>query len=185
MMKREKKLKAIGILLVLGGTAGILYNWISGLKERERKIEEFILFFRKSIGVMESEKIKVIDYFEKYASQNIKTNNIEMQILQHALTEIARRLASNTYPNGQMVWEEVFMEEKGKLSFDQETFSILLRAGNGFFGRSREENIRFLQKSVRELETQQRKLAEKNAKERKVWVPVGMLGAVMVAILFV
>ena len=161
--------------MLLGGTMGVLYSWICGLKERERKLEEFILFFQKSIGVMETEKIRVIDYFEKYASQ-------ELQI---SLVEIARRLASNTYPNGQIVWKEVFMEEKQNLSFDQETFSIILQAGNGFFGRSREENIRFLQKTVKELETQKKKLMEKDAKERKVWVPVGMLGAVMLTILFV
>ena len=161
--------------MFLGGTMGVLYSWICGLKERERKLEEFILFFQKSIGVMETEKIRVIDYFEKYASQELQTS----------LVEIARRLASNTYPNGQIVWEEVFMEEKQNLSFDQETFSIILQAGNGFFGRSREENIRFLQKTVKELETQKKKLMEKDAKERKVWVPVGMLGAVMLTILFV
>lgn len=178
-------MKAIGILLVLGGTVGILYSWICSLKERERKIEEFIIFFQKSIGAMETEKIRVIDYFEKYASQNTKGTNMETQVLQTSLLEIARRLATNTYPNGQMVWEEVFTEEKQNLSFDQETFSIILQAGNGFFGRSREENIRFLKKTVRELETQQKKLAEKDAKERKVWIPVGMLGAVMLAILFV
>lgn len=161
--------------MLLGGTMGVLYSWICGLKERERKLEEFILFFQKSIGVMETEKIRVIDYFEKYASQELQTS----------LVEIARRLASNTYPNGQIVWKEVFMEEKQNLSFDQETFSIILQAGNGFFGRSREENIRFLQKTVKELETQKKKLMEKDAKERKVWVPVGMLGAVMLTILFV
>lgn len=161
--------------MLLGGTMGVLYSWICGLKERERKLEEFILFFQKSIGVMETEKIRVIDYFEKYASQELQTS----------LVEIARRLASNTYPHGQIVWEEVFMEEKQNLSFDQETFSIILQAGNGFFGRSREENIRFLQKTVKELETQKKKLMEKDAKERKVWVPVGMLGAVMLTILFV
>lgn len=161
--------------MLLGGTMGVLYSWICGLKERERKLEEFILFFQKSIGVMETEKIRVIDYFEKYASQELQTS----------LVEIARRLASNTYPNGQIVWEEVFTEEKPNLSFDQETFSIILQAGNGFFGRSREENIRFLQKTVKELETQKKKLMEKDAKERKVWVPVGMLGAVMLTILFV
>lgn len=168
-------MKIVGILLLLGGTLGVLYSWICGLKERERKLEEFILFFQKSIGVMEMEKIRVIDYFEKYASQELQTS----------LVEIARRLASNTYPNGQIVWKEVFMEEKQNLSFDQETFSIILQAGNGFFGRSREENIRFLQKTVKELETQKKKLMEKDAKERKVWVPVGMLGAVMLTILFV
>lgn len=171
--------------MVLGGTAGVLYSWICSLKERERKIEEFIIFFQKSIGVMETEKIRVIDYFEKYASQNIKATNMETQELKSMLLEIARRLALNTYPNGQMVWEEVFTEEKQNLSFDNETFSIVLQAGNGFFGRSREENIRFLNKTIRELEIQQKKLAEKDAKERRVWIPVGMLGAVMLAILFV
>lgn len=144
-----------------------------------------MLFFQKSIGVMETERIRVMDYFEKYASQNINGENLETQLLQTSLREIARRLATNTYPNGQMVWEEVFTEEKQNLAFDQETFSIILQAGNGFFGRSREENIRFLKKSVRELEIQQKKLKEKDAKERKLWVPVGMLGAVMLAILFV
>lgn len=144
-----------------------------------------MLFFQKSIGVMETERIRVMDYFEKYASQNINGENMETQLLQTSLREIARRLATNTYPNGQMVWEEVFMEEKQNLAFDQETFSVILQAGNGFFGRSREENIRFLKKSVRELEIQQKKLKEKDTKERKVWVPVGMLGAVMLAILFV
>ncbi len=171
--------------MVLGGTAGVLYSWICSLKERERKIEEFIIFFQKSIGVMETEKIRVIDYFEKYASQNIKATNMETQELKSMLLEIARRLALNTYPNGQMVWEEVFTEEKQNLSFDNETFSIVLQAGNGFFGRSREENIRFLNKTIRELEIQQKKLSEKDAKERRVWIPVGMLGAVMLAILFV
>ena len=171
--------------MVLGGTVGVLYSWICSLKERERKIEEFIIFFQKSIGVMETEKIRVIDYFEKYASQNIKAANMETQGLKSILLEIARRLALNTYPNGQMVWEEVFTEEKQNLSFDKETFSIVLQAGNGFFGRSREENIRFLNKTIRELEIQQKKLAEKDAKERRVWIPVGMLGAVMLAILFV
>ena len=69
-------------------------------------------------------------------------------------------------------------------NLSQEVFSIIVQAGNGFFGRSREENISFLKKSLTELEIQQVNMKEKDAQERKVWVPVGMLGTMMLAILF-
>ena len=68
---------------------------------------------------------------------------------------------------------------------DKEIMLMILKSGNGFFGRNREENISFLKKQLEELEKQQIKSREKDAKERKVWVPVGMLSGVMVAILFI
>ena len=173
------------MLLFLGGIAGVLHSWMHSLKERERKIEEFLFFFQKSIGVMETEKVRVMDYFKSYASKQVRNSHTEGVLLKKILIEIATRLSSNTYPSGQMVWEEVLLEEKEYLGLDNESFLLLLQAGNGFFGRSREENIRFLEKSVNELEKQQKQMKEKHRKERKVWIPVGMLGAVMLAILFI
>lgn len=177
--------KIVGIVLVLGGTTGCLYSWICRQKEKHKRIEEFIVFLQKSIFAMEAEKVKVIDYFEKYVSMDSRMIDNGDQVLEKSLREIAKRLATNTYPKGQDAWEEVLKEEEANFDFDKETFEMVLHAGNGFFGRSREENICFLQKSLREMEHQQAKIKEKNAQERKVWVPVGMLGAVMLVILFV
>ena len=126
---------------------------------------------------MESEDIKLITYFSGYDFQD--------EVLDRSLNEIAYRLSQNVYPKGQRVWEEVFKEEEQNLAFDRESFGVLMDAGNGFFGRNREENICFLQKSLKELERQSVKVKEKDAGERKVWVPVGMLGAVMLVIIFI
>lgn len=163
--------KVLGIFFLLGGVAGALHSWTKLQKERQKRLGEIIFFLQRTIGVMEREKIKIIDYFARQNSDVLK--------------EIAKRLSTNTYANGQMVWEEVFKEEEKKLAFDNETFQLIQEAGNGFFGRSREENIRFLKKSVRALEEQQKKRKEKEKQERKVWVPVGMLGALMLVIIFV
>lgn len=163
--------KVLGIIFLLAGVAGVLYNWITDQRKRQKWLEEFIVFLQRSIAGMETDTIRVIDYF---ARQKLSVFH-----------EISRRLSTNTYPNGQAVWEEVFKEEEQNLSFDKETFQVILHVGNGFFGKSREENVRFLKKSISELEECQRKLKEKNIQERKVWVPVGMLGALMIVIIFV
>lgn len=169
--------KIIGIVLMLGGIAGILYQWIMLQKARQLRLEEFILFLQKSIFAMETERVKVIDYFAKYVSCDSE--------ITESLREIAKRLGQNTYPKGQEAWEEVLKEEEQNWAFDKESFDVVLHAGNGFFGRSREENICFLQKSLREMEKLQAKIKEKDAQERKVWVPVGMLGGVMIMILLI
>lgn len=165
--------KIIGIVFVLGGIAGVLFQWVQSQKEKQHRIEEFCVFLHKSIFMMESEKIKVIDYFAKSVTGDSR--------ITETLHEIAKRLRMNIYPNPQLVWEDVLKEQSWNL--DEEIFSIILKSGNGFFGRNREENISFLKKQLEELEKQKRKNKEKDVKERKLWFPVGMLGGVMLVIL--
>ena len=167
--------KIVGIVLLLFGIAGGLYQWLELQKERQMRIEEFCLFLHKSMFRMQTEKIKVIEHFAKYRSKDTKINE--------SLQEISKRLSENIYPDGQVVWEEVIKEKVWDL--DKEIMLMILKSGKGFFGRNREENISFLKKQLEELEKQQIKSKEKDAKERKVWVPVGMLSGVMVAILFI
>ena len=177
--------KIVGILLVLGGVAGCLHSWMIQQKERQMMLEELIRFLQKSVFAMEKEKIKIVEYFARYKAVDSGMEARNEHVLERTLQEIAKRLASNTYSNGLLAWEEVFEEEEQNWTLDKETFEVLLCAGNGFFGRSREENVCFLQKSIQELEKRQEKIKEKDTQERKVWIPVGMLGAVMITILFI
>lgn len=168
---------------MLCGMTGVLYTWDSEQREKQKILVRVLLFFQKSRYVMRVEKIKIVDYFTKYIEQNLCEK--EDMGLKRVLEKINNRLLSNTYPNGQRVWEEVFEEEKQTLHFDKELLQIVVQAGNGFFGRSREENVSFLDKCIEELEQQQIILRKKYIQERKVWVPVGMLGTIMVIILCV
>ena len=166
----------LGIIFLLGGVSGLLYQWILVQREKQKRMEAFTIFLRKSIFMIEKEKIKLIDYFQRGCTDTV---------LQSILCEIARRLSENRYPDALEVWEAVFRENKERTAFDEETFHIILESGRGLFGCSRTENICFLKKSLSEMEEQQRKIREKDAQARKVWVPVGMLGAVLLVILLI
>lgn len=177
--------KIVGIFFVLGGVAGVLHSWMIQQKERQMRLEEMVRFLQKSVFAIEREKIKIVEYFARYGDRDGRMLDKNERILEKTLHEIAKRLATNTYPMGHSAWEEVFKEEEQNWALDKETFEVVLQAGKGFFGRSRAENICFLQKSIQELEKRQEKIKEKDVQERKVWVPVGMLGTVMIMILFI
>lgn len=169
--------KVIGILLLFSGIVGFLYDWIKAQKVRQNRVEEFLVFLHKAMFAMDTENIKLIPYFYQYKSED--------EVLSETLQEIAYRLQQNIYPEGRSVWEEVFREKEQNWDLDEETFGFIINAGNGFFGKNRSENICFLQKGIKEIELQEKKNKEKNAQERKVWVPVGMLSGIMVVILFI
>lgn len=169
--------KLIGITFIMSGVAGYLCQWKNQQRKRRERVSDFIFFLHKSRFRIETENIKVIQLLENY---QIKEN-----ILEETLAEIAARLQLNIYPQGQSIWEEVFREKEQNWDVDKETFELMIHAGNGFFGRNRGENICFLQKSIRELEEQEKKNRERDAKERKVWIPVGMLSGMMFVILLV
>ena len=168
--------KIVGAVFVLGGIAGGLFQWTLDQKAKEQRVEAFIRFFRKAIFSMETEKMKLVDLFAQYISKDWYLNE--------AFYEIAKRLASNMYPKGELVWESVLEEYRGKLALDREVYEVIIQAGTGFFGRNLEENKSFLEKSIQELERRQIEMNIKNTKERKVWIPVFMLSGVMVILIF-
>jgi len=169
--------KLLGIICIMGGIAGYLHQWQCEQKKQRERVEEFLLFLRKTVFVMETENIKVAKLLENYQTQEV--------VLKHTLSQIAKRLSLNIYAKGESAWEEVFREEEQNWGLDKETFGLIINAGSGFFGRNRSENLSFLQKSIRELEEKEKKNREQDAKKRKVWVPVGMLGGLMLVILFI
>lgn len=169
--------KIVGIVLLMGGIAGSLYEWMELQKERCKRLEEFMVFIHKFIFAMETEKVRVIDYFLNYNSKD--------KVLENTLHELVVRLKENIYPTGQGAWEEVLREEEKNWNLDKESMHVIRTCGNGFFGKSREENISFLKKQLEELEALQRKNRQEDAKERKVWIPVSFMGGFMVILLFI
>ena len=159
------------------GIGNFLYQWIQKQKLRQQHIDAFLVFLQKSLYAMETGKIRLISYFQEYQSSDT--------VLMKILKEISNRLSENQYPYGELLWEEVFQEYREQWKCNEEVFLLIVNASHGFFGKSRQENICFLQKSIRELEIQQRKEKEKDAQEQKVWLPVGILGSLMFFIILI
>lgn len=169
--------KVIGSICLFIGIVGFLYSWVIEQRKHGQRMEELLLFLQRSIFTMEGEKLRIIDYLESYDSRDALLND--------TLREIACRLRQHTYPDGRLVWEAVFLEKKLSFGMDEECFGIVLAMGNGFFGRRREENVCLLRRSLRQLEGQWERKREKDAKERKLWIPVGMLGGIMLMIILI
>ena len=58
--------KVIGSVLLLVGAAGVLYSWVLEQREKEKRLEVFLHFLQKSLAFMQTEKVRVVDYFSKY-----------------------------------------------------------------------------------------------------------------------
>ena len=169
--------KFLGTLCVLGGISGYLFHWQQEKKMSRERLHAFILFLQKTRYVMETENMKIGNLLQNYHTKEM--------VLKDTIQEIVARLRQNIYPNGPSLWEEVFREKEQNWNVDEETFGLMIYAGNGFFGKTKEENICFLQKSICKLEEQERNIREKDAKEKKVWIPVGMLSGMMLVILLI
>ena len=169
--------KITGMSLFLIGIAYLLYEWVLEQKRQSQRISELLVFLQKSIFVMEEEKIHIIEYLRNYICKE--------KLLEDTLAVIADRLEQKIYPEGEKVWEMVFAEKKQEWNLGEEEFAIVTGLGRGFFGKKRSENLSFLKRGLKDLEEQQRKKKEKDAKERKVWIPVSMLGGIMLMIILV
>ena len=169
--------KLIGCISLFVGIIGLLYSWILEQRRQDARMEELIMFLNKMIYAMGGEKVYIIDYLEGYQSSNL--------ILKDSLREVAERLRQHRYPLGIDAWEEVIAERKQIWNLDEESYEILLGIGNGLFGKRKDENISVLKRSLKRLEVQKMKMKEKSARDRSLWVPVGMLGGLMLAIILI
>ena len=169
--------KYIAICIAFTGIVSLLYQWMQEQKRRQKQEEVFLYFLQKTLYAMEREQIRLIPYFLEYESGD--------KMVQKFLQELGKRLQSNQYPQGEHVWKEIFNEQKKEWKCNQETYDILYNAGRGFFCKNRKENICFLQKSIWDLEQQLGKNKEKDMQERKVWLPVSLLGSLMFMILWI
>lgn len=169
--------KVIGGCGLFVGIIYLLYQWVMEQKARQRRIEAVIMFLQKIMVAMEEDKIRIIDYLAGYECEEL--------LLKQTLQEIAMRLRKNIYPSGVLVWEEVFEERKHLWNMDKETYDIILAVGMGIFGKKSSENLMQLQRCLYKLERQQETKTEKDEKERKVWIPVSVLGGVMLMIILI
>lgn len=168
--------KLIGIGMLLGGIGGFLWEWITLQNETEVRWMEMLLFLQRLIFAMESQKVSVIPYLENYRSKD--------RMIEECLSEIAERLKENVYPCGREAWEDVLLQKEKSLNLEKEGFRLFLCAGEGIFGRKLEDNILFLKKILLQLEDEQKSAKERMQKRRKVWIPLGMFGGIMLTIIF-
>ncbi len=128
--------KWIGIIMIGIGIYGSVYDWILSHRNRKKRMEELLVFFRKAAYSMEDPHTRWIFFFEEYNGGD--------ECVTESVHEVARRLKENRYPMGETAWKEVMEERKTEWDFSKEAYELLLSCGACFFGKSKAENLEIL-----------------------------------------
>ena len=100
--------KLIGILMILCGCAGLLYQWMKVQRCRALLMEEWIRIFAAFEYALEKEHVPIQRFFLRYDGRLPEVERFFERVLQ--------LLEKNEYPSGQMVWGMVFKEWEKKFA---------------------------------------------------------------------
>lgn len=159
------------------GIAGYIHDWIYRHNIRRKRLEEILSFFRKAVYAMEETHTPWIRFFEEYESRD--------ECVVESTHEVARRLKENRYPRGELAWRDVMTEKREIWDLSKEAFELLYNSGNAFFGKSQKENLELLGLYIKLLSDCKEKEVKEFVEKKKVWIPVGCLGGLMVIIILI
>jgi stage III sporulation protein AB len=138
-------------------------------------MEEWIrLFVRWDYG-LRSEHSRLYPFFEQYETGHREISDF--------LAEVCRRLQLNCYPSGQQVWQQVLKEKRKELLLSGEAYEIVRQAGDAFFGGSSRENLHTVHICRERMEQCLAGARGALAGKRRVCIPAGMFGGVVLIIL--
>lgn len=169
--------RLMGMLLILTGCVGMLFSWQEKKKNQFAVIRAWIRLFSRWEYALTKEQMRLYDFLESCEG--------EFPELSGLLEAVRERLQQNRYPSGVIVWQQVLKQQRRELLLEPEAFRILSDAADGFFGRSREACARCIKACRERLEEELRKEKSETDRRWKVYMPVGMLGGVILIILLV
>lgn len=170
-------MKMVGIVILVIGIVGYIYDWISRHITRSKRLEEILIFFRKAVYAMEETHIPWIRFFEEYHGEFLEITD--------SIHEVAYRLKEHRYPKGEPAWQDVMTENRESLDLSKEAFELLYHSGDAFFGKSQRENLEQLNMYIKLLYECKEREDKEFAEKKKVWIPVGTLGGVMIIIILI
>lgn len=173
--------KLVGIVMMGIGIMGVIKDWMFRQIRRQKRMEEIISFYRKAVYAIEETQTPLIPFFESIES--VESLGNRDSCLTDCVHEIAARLKENRYPKGKSAWQEVMKEQRERWDFSKESFDLLFHSGSAFFGKSQKENLELLRLYIRLFSDCARKEKMAFAEQKKVWIPVGALGGIMLVIM--
>ena len=170
-------MKIIGILILGTGILGLIHDWLYRHQIRRKRMEELMSFFRKAIYAMEETKTPWILFFDAYEGNDI--------CVTESVHEVSKKLKENRYPKGELAWQDAMEEREKEWDFSKEAFELLLASGNAFFGKSQKENLELMRMYMKLFEECEKRETQSFGEKKKVWIPVGALGGIMLVIILI
>ena len=169
-------LKIVGSAVFLAGVAGTLLSWNIRKMAPIRRIQIWIDFMNATEYAMEIDHVNMTIYMEQAT--------INEPVLMQTIRETGMLLKRKQVPFGEEAWEKVCEKYRKEWDMSEEVWSLILSCKHVFFGKNLTENIE-KSKEIRKrlnglLEEEKRRFAE----QKKIYIPVGMLGSCMFLLIF-
>lgn len=168
-------LNIIGCTGIILGTIGMLWVWEEQQLSKRRFFQEMYHMFRRGKYELVGLQRRCIDFFMEYQSPRKE--------IMEACLQIAGKLSRHEVATGEQAWNSVWEDTIKQLYLTKEEREILLVSGAAFFGKNlkeTEELFLVYQGQYEQLAKQCRKM---HLERRKVVLPVGALGGMMLIIL--
>lgn len=172
-------LKLFGAFLIMGASAGLLWEWRTCYRKRICQMERICAFYRMAIQEMEVNRTHMPVFFLRYARMHEKKGDVLVEMVKQMATFLKER----TFPTGEKAWEEAFHLTEGKWCLSGEEKEWFLESASAFFGNHLSENVEKLECYEKRLQNHCRNIREEYLQKNKVWTPVGMLLGVMVIVI--
>lgn len=169
--------KLVGMLCILVGCGGMMISWQEKKRRQQIFMRECIRLFARWKFALSKEHMRLYDFLEEYDGRSPE--------MEQLLLQLKEQLKKNCYPSGNQVWQELLREKRALLPLGDEAYRILLDAGDAFFGSSSEDCLRCIKACGERMEEALAEEKKDMEQKWKVYMPVGMLGGMILIILLI
>lgn len=169
--------KLTGIALILCGCGGILVNWYERQKQRQSTAAAFLQLLASWEYSLEREKMRLSDFLEQYTTGNERMDGF--------LETLNLTLKTCSFPTGDALWRAVLEQYRETLDMSDAIWEFMCSASGAFFGSNRKESMQCSEATRRRIEEQFAEERREFVRRQKVYMPVGMLGGVLLVILLI
>lgn len=166
--------KLTGMLCILLGCAGLLVSWYDRQRRRQRLQGAFVQLLTSWEYCLSRERLRLSDFLAQYAAQEPQ--------MEAFLSALSDAVAGRLCPTGQELWRQVLLGQQRSMELDGVMLELLIPAGGAFFGRNSRECIQCARACRSRLEEELSRERTEFARKQKVYLPVGMLGGVLLVL---
>lgn len=171
--------KVIGMAVILAGTGGFLFSYLSMRSRRIDNMKKLYGFLVHTRFELQNNCVDMENYLRDCAERGGDSP------LGRTCRDAAKALADFTFANGAQAWRHACAANRRQWELEQEGERILGQFGEAVFGRYCEENLRKLDNLAGELMGRIEEEVKQFRQNQKVLTPVTLLGGVLLCILLV
>ena len=166
--------KLTGAALILVGCMGLVASWLRAQKGRQRVAAELIRILAVWEYSLEREKYRLIEFLEGCQSSETPVERLRTELIQALLT--------HSYESGAALWADVLENNRASLDLGEAMWELFSAADGVFFGTSSRESLRCAAVCRKHMEECLERERQEFRRKQRVYMPVGMLGGVLLII---